>query len=292
MEAAGLPHPSLSTLLACFSLFFVNLFAAAVFYHVPLKHGCSRLGQLPVCRGRHIWGCSLHRSFGSLGAHGTFCLQGYHLRDRDGTLAGGLLPTPVRPAWGQGFRWGVLFPAPVAKPTPRRNKGSAGLRRLMFCHDSRFSFFFWRGSVWNIILLCLLPGNDFPGDPQDVVWHMQKMQEARWVKPCTSTFPVLWPCVCLVLRNCCIVLLSGLSLAWYWGHVLGCHTDERCTAMTVSGLSVGIHLSYCLARGDVRNKCAVCDCLWTCVFYISRSRSLQLWNLWHRAGLSPGVRVL
>ncbi|OLQ02212.1 Ras-related protein YPTC6 [Symbiodinium microadriaticum] len=45
--------------------------------------------------------------------------KGYHLRDRDGTLAEGLLPTPVR--------------------------------------------------------------NDFPGDPQDVAWHMQKMQEDyRW----------------------------------------------------------------------------------------------------------------
>ena len=42
-----------------------------------------------------------------------------------------------------------------------------------------FLFLFWRGSVWNINLLCVLPGNDFPGDPQDVAWHMQKMQEAR-----------------------------------------------------------------------------------------------------------------
>ena len=156
-----------------FLLFLLTCSAVAVFYHVLGGHGCCRLGQLPLCRRRHIRGCYLHRPFGLLGTHGTFCLrEGNHLRDYDGTLAEALLPTPVRPAWGQGFRWG-RFSQHLWQHLPR-----GATKALLVCAGSCsaliLAFFLFLSS-----LLCLLPGNDLLGDPQDVAWHMQKMQEAR-----------------------------------------------------------------------------------------------------------------
>ncbi|CAE7880015.1 unnamed protein product [Symbiodinium microadriaticum] len=165
--------------------------------------------------------------------------EGYHLRDRDGTLAGGLLPTPVR--------------------------------------------------------------NDLPGDPQDVAWHMQKMQEDyRWhgievmyldviptrdAQPCDvynvelvmstpQTEPTAFFCVPFAQKKAALRPVCSQRLAQARVFVL---LSTRASRLRVVQIDIAVCWCVCISETNSLSENVYCRTLhWTCRrFHRRLSASLQ-----------------